>query len=154
MHSPKRIPATAKVRPARGKCAFTVVSLMKRLAPISLLLLPRARRASTTCSRAARGSFRRPSVSFATSGDGKISPECTLRMHSNNSSSGASLIRSVRSDWMLLPSLDAGKTAALSGKESGAIQVAHPVRQPDHRGLPYRHIWTATAAVGQLEILI
>src|SRR5207245_2131937 len=52
------------------KCPFTVVSLMKRFAPISLLLLPRASNVNTPSSRPVRVSLLMPAASFSTNACG------------------------------------------------------------------------------------
>src|SRR5437867_7989096 len=76
------------------KCPFTVVSLMKRFAPISLLLLPRASTVNTPSSRPVRVSLLMPAASFSTRACGmQVSPRFTFRIHSNNSSLRASFSR-------------------------------------------------------------
>src|SRR2546426_10659144 len=56
------------------KCPFTVVSLMKRFAPISLLLLPRASKVNTPSSRPVRASLLRPAASSSRRTGGSARP--------------------------------------------------------------------------------
>src|SRR5713226_5537993 len=76
------------------KCPFTVVSLMKRFAPISLLLLPRASNVNTPSSRPVRVSLLMPAASFSTRACGmQVSPRPTFRIQSSSSSRRASFNR-------------------------------------------------------------
>src|SRR5438046_2282599 len=77
-----------------ARTVYPVVSLMKRFAPISLLLLPRASNVNTPSSRPVRVSLLMPAASFSTSACGmQVSPRFTFRIQSSNSSRRASFSR-------------------------------------------------------------
>jgi hypothetical protein len=72
------------------KWPFTVNSLMKRFAPISLLLLPWASNCKTSNSRSVNGSLLTPVTSFSMSACGmQVSPPWT-RAHTGKRGSGNS----------------------------------------------------------------